>query len=98
MSSVMPNWRRWRMGLNSGNDVATFDVVLNLSAETCLAYYEGRIEQVVAVSLDGRRVAFPAVALRRIMTRDGVRGVFRLEVSEQGRLLNIRQVAELPAR
>lgn len=76
--------------------MATFDVVLKLSAETCLAYYEGRVEQVVAVGLDGRRVAFPAVALRRIMTRDGVRGVFRLEVSEQGRLVSIRQVAELP--
>lgn len=75
----------------------TLDVVLNLSAETCLAYYEGRIEQVVAESRDGRRVAFPAVALRRIITRNGVQGIYRLEVSEQGRLLTIRRVAGLPA-
>ena len=72
------------------------DVVLDLSVEACLAYYAGQAGQVRAFSPDGRRVAFPAVALRRMVTRRGVRGIYRLEVSEQGRLLAIRRVADLP--
>lgn len=71
------------------------DIVLDLSAEACLAHYEGRVEQVVAQSLDGRRVAFPAEALRRVVTRDGVRGVFRLSFTPEGRFLSMARVAGL---
>jgi hypothetical protein len=67
----------------------TIDVVINLSYEACLAHYEGRIGQVYTYSLDGRRVVFPAEALRRVMTHDGVYGTYRLKFSEQGRFISI---------
>lgn len=73
----------------------SLDIVLDLSAEACLAHYEGRVEQVVARSVDGRRVAFPAGALRQVVTRDGVRGVFRLSFTYEGRFLSIARVAGL---
>lgn len=75
----------------------TLNVMLSLSPEACRAYYEGRAEQVHAYSTDGRRVAFPAVALRRVVTREGVNGIYCLQVSDQGRLLGISRVADLPA-
>jgi len=71
------------------------DIVLDLSAEVCLAHYAGRVEQVVSQSLDGRRVAFPAEALRQVVTRDGVRGVFRLSFTPEGRFLSIERVTGL---
>lgn len=67
----------------------SLDVTLNLSAGECLAYYQGRIQQVYAYSLDGRRVVFPAKALHRIVTRGGVDGVFRLYYSDSGRFESI---------
>jgi len=66
------------------------DIRLNLSARECLDYYEGHYSQVVARSLDGRRVAFPAEALRRVMTAEGVRGTYRIEVDEKGKWISIR--------
>ncbi|OUE41889.1 hypothetical protein BZY95_11070 [Billgrantia desiderata SP1] len=67
----------------------SIDVVIELSAEACLAHYEGRVGQVLAHSLDGRRVVFPAEALRRVVTRDGVHGTFRLSFTSEGRFRSI---------
>ncbi|MDW7748274.1 DUF2835 family protein [Halomonas sp.] len=67
----------------------SIDVVIELSYDACLAHYEGRVEQVYTRSLDGRRVAFPAVALRHVVTREGVYGVYRLTFSEGGRFISI---------
>ncbi|MCE8014851.1 DUF2835 domain-containing protein [Halomonas sp. MCCC 1A17488] len=68
------------------------DVVLKLSAEACLAHYQGRVGQVLAMSLDGRRVAFPAEALRHVVSRDGVHGVFRLCFTPEGRFRSIARL------
>ncbi|MGQ4880123.1 DUF2835 domain-containing protein [Billgrantia sp. LNSP4103-1] len=70
----------------------SIDVVLQLSAEACLAHYEGRVGQVLASSLDGRRVAFPAEALRRVVTREGVHGTFRLTFTPEGRFLDLTRL------
>lgn len=76
----------------------SLDIVLDLSAEACLAHYEGRVEQVVARSLDGCRVAFPAEALRQVVAHDGVHGIFRLSFTADGRFRSIVRVAELEHR
>ncbi|MBZ0331726.1 DUF2835 domain-containing protein [Halomonas sp. ANAO-440] len=70
----------------------TIDVVIELSHDACLAHYEGRVGQVHTRSLDGRKVIFPAEALRRVVTRDGVHGRFRLTFSEAGRFVSIRKL------
>ncbi|WP_108446326.1 DUF2835 domain-containing protein [Halomonas denitrificans] len=70
----------------------SIDVVIELSYEACLAHYTGQVTQVQTRSLDGRRVAFPAEALRRVVTRDGVHGRFRLTFTEAGRFCAIRRL------
>ncbi|EWG98755.1 DUF2835 domain-containing protein [Halomonas sp. BC04] len=70
----------------------TIDVVIELSHAACLAHYEGRVGQVHTYSLDGRKVIFPAEALRRVVTRDGVHGRFRLTFSDAGRFIAIRRL------
>lgn len=67
----------------------TIDVVINLHYDECLAYYEGRIANVRTRSVDGRWVIFPAEAIRKVINRDGVRGIYRLRFSEQGRFISI---------
>lgn len=70
--------------------MTSIDVVIELSYDACLAHYEGRAGQVYTRSLDGRRVVFPAEALRRVVTRDGVHGVYRLTFSDEGRLHSLQ--------
>ena len=67
----------------------SIDIVLHLTHDECLAHYEGRFGNVRTRSLDGRRVVFPAEAIRRVVSRDGVNGVFRLEFSDEGKFISI---------
>ncbi|MGM0615610.1 MAG: DUF2835 domain-containing protein [Pseudomonadota bacterium] len=71
----------------------SLDIVLHLSYDECLAHYEGRIGNVRTRSLDGRWVIFPADAIRRVVSRDGVHGVFRLNFSDQGKFVSIEPLA-----
>lgn len=68
------------------------DVIIELSPEACLSHYEGRTGQVYTWSLDGRRVVFPATALRQVVTRDGVHGIFRLRFSSAGQFETIERI------
>ncbi len=72
----------------------TIDVVIHLTQEECLAHYEGWAKNVHTRSLDGRRVIFPATALRRIVGRDGVNGVYRLTYSNSGKFESIVALRE----
>ncbi|WP_249975284.1 DUF2835 family protein [Vreelandella olivaria] len=68
----------------------SIDVVIHLSQSECLAHYAGHYSTVRTRSVDGRWVVFPAEALRRVVGRDGVHGIFRLEFSDQGRFISIQ--------
>ncbi len=63
----------------------SIDVIIELSAEQCRAHYAGAIDHVYAHSVDGRKVLLPAQALRRVVARDGVHGVYRLTFTEEGK-------------
>jgi hypothetical protein len=83
--------------LSSSSTVAakympSIDVVIELSADACLSHYEGFAERVYTWSLDGRRVVFPAQALRQVVSPDGVHGVFRLRFSASGQFESIERL------
>jgi hypothetical protein len=65
------------------------DVQLTLTAGQILNFYRGNAETVVARSLDGRTVHFPAAVLPRLVTPEGVNGIFRLTFDEDNRLADI---------
>ncbi|HAZ99365.1 DUF2835 domain-containing protein [Halomonas sp. CnH100-B] len=67
----------------------SIDVILHLSVTECLAYYEGRYDNVRARSVDGRWVVFPAHAVQRVVGHEGVHGVFRITFTDQGRFHHI---------
>lgn len=44
-----------------------------------LPYYQGKVSGIVVTSIQGLRVQFPAMHLRKFVTPSGVQGYFRLE-------------------
>jgi len=67
-------------------------VDLHISAEQYLRLYRGEVESVVARTLDGRRVRFPAGALRGFVTREGISGRFRIRYGADGKLIDVQRV------
>jgi len=62
---------------------------LDISSDTMKRYYQGRSSAVLATDRSGRRVRFPAMALRPHVTHEGVRGTFCLETDDEHRLLGL---------
>lgn len=71
---------------------------LELSPERYLHYYRGAAKSVSAISLDGKRVQFPAEHLRPFVTRDGVHGLFALQFDSNNRFVALKRIGDLPAR
>ncbi len=69
-------------------------VDLALSAQDCQGYYLGQIKQVVARTVDGRNVRFPANILQKVLTHDGVYGRFEIEFDDQGKFVAITPWAQ----
>lgn len=65
---------------------------VRISSDEWLAYYRGTARDVVARAEDGRTVRFPARALHRFLTRDGIMGRFRLDYDESGRLRGVEKL------
>lgn len=72
----------------------TLRLRLSIPPEACLRYYQGEVRDVLARSEDGRRVRFPAAALRQHIRRDGVQGRFELEYDEHHRLVALRRIGD----
>lgn len=61
-------------------------VDLNIPVSELLRYYRGSAGSVIAHDRYGRRLRFPAVALRPFVTSAGVYGRFELQVDDTNRL------------
>ena len=66
-------------------------VVLDISAAAYQRMYRGTAQHVLAEDLQGRRIRFPASALRPFVTHNGVNGLFVLRVDARNRLIDIRR-------
>ncbi len=53
--------------------------------------YQG-VNEVLAYSVDGQRVRFPAIILRRFVSHAGIRGRFRIDFDEQHRFQHIEKI------
>lgn len=54
--------------------------------------YQGVVRDVLAQSIDGRRVRFPAAILRPYVTHSGISGRFRIVFDEQNRFQAIEKI------
>lgn len=70
----------------------TITLTLTISADELAHYYRGDARQIMAVADDGRRVQFPASAVRRFVTREGIHGRFALRIDANGKLLDVQRL------
>lgn len=54
--------------------------------------YAGAVRNVSTVSVDGRRVQFPANVLRPYVTREGIRGRFMIRFTADNRFESIERL------
>lgn len=78
--------------MNIKNHASSIRIRLSISAEEYLAYYQGSAQVVVARSDDNRVVQFPASAIRKFVTHDGVHGRFEITFDENNKLTAIQPV------
>ena len=79
--------------MTSRNNPRSIRFRLAISAEDYLAYYQGNATEVVARSDDNRVVRFPANAIRKFVTREGVFGYFEITFDEHNKLIAVRPVS-----
>lgn len=66
---------------------------IDLPAHQLHAYYRGEIRVVRARASTGQMVQFPASALQRHFTKEGVRGQFRMAFDENNKFIALERVA-----
>lgn len=74
------------------NPLQTIVVNLAIPAEEYQRLYQGVVRDVLAQSVDGRRIRFPAAILRPYVTRTGIYGRFRIVFDEQNRFNTIEKL------
>ena len=62
---------------------------LQISAEKYQLYYRGSAKFVKVTATDGRTLKFPANALQKFVSHDGINGQFEIVFDENNRLLSL---------
>jgi Protein of unknown function (DUF2835) len=65
---------------------------LAMSPEKYLAYYQGVAQNIVARSEDNRNIKFPASAIRKFLTHEGIFGLFEIQFDKNNKLIEIKKI------
>lgn len=65
---------------------------LSIPAREYLRFYQGQARAVIVRGYDGRRIQFPADALRGHVTREGIHGEFELRFDDRHRLVGLFRI------
>jgi len=70
------------------------EVVLDvaLSAFKYEAMYTGLVKNLVASSLDGRKIQLPLSAFQRFVTHQGIHGLFEVEFDDKNKLIAVTRL------
>ena len=78
--------------MNTKNHSSSIRFRLAISAEEYLAYYQGSAQVVVARSDNNKTIRFPASAIRKFVTHDGIFGSFEITFDENNKLIAIQPI------
>lgn len=67
-------------------------VNLSIAPDEYQRWYQGSVRDVLAYAVDGRSVRFPAPILRQFVTRDGIRGRFKITFDQHNRFQAIEKI------
>ncbi len=73
-------------------EIRALVVKLAIDAEEMQRWYRGSAKEVLAYSLEGKKVRFPASVLRPFVTREGVHGHFRIIFDSHHKLRGVEQI------
>lgn len=73
-------------------DLKQIVIDLQISEDEYLRVYRGQARSVLAHSIDGRRVRFPASILQPFVTRTGIHGRFRIRFDTEGQFESIEKL------
>lgn len=62
---------------------------LHVSAEKYLSYYQGAAKNVVVTADDGRTLRFPASALQKFVSKEGVSGRFQIVFDDGHKIISL---------
>lgn len=63
-----------------------------LTAEQCLAYYQGAITQVLVWAESGEKVQLPAHHFRPYISHFGLNGYFELTTTATGKFIGLKKI------
>jgi hypothetical protein len=69
-----------------------FQFRLDLTAAACEQYYRGQVSQVLARSIDGTSIQFPALLIKPFVSVNGVHGLFTLTCDDDGKNSKLQRV------
>ena len=78
--------------LGSFPSMPDLEFTLHFTPDEVLRYYRGQARSVVATLDDGRTLQFPASALQKVVTENGVHGRFRLRFDANHKFLGLERV------
>jgi hypothetical protein len=67
---------------------------LAIPAEHYLTYYQGVAKEVAVGTEDGRRLRFPASAIQRFVSRQGIYGRFEIRFDSSNKLIGIERLSD----
>ncbi|WP_328987850.1 DUF2835 family protein [Thiorhodovibrio winogradskyi] len=70
----------------------TFEFSLWIPREDLLAFYEGRTRRISVLANNGQRIELPAEFFRRFVDHRGIKGRFRVIVTDEHRMVDIQRL------
>ena len=70
----------------------TYYFSLSLTYEQCEVLYLPSYNAVVVIEDGGKRIQIPSKNLRPFVTQTGIKGRFRLQISQQKKLLSLHKI------
>lgn len=65
---------------------------LQISPEQYQRYYAGSAKAVVVTATDGRTLKFPANAIQKFVTQEGIQGVFEIQFDDNNKMIGIKRI------
>lgn len=72
--------------------MTSYEFHLRIPATQYLDFYRGTMRQVIANSISGQKVQFPASLLQQYVGHDGIHGRFVLTVGDNNKCISLQRV------
>jgi Protein of unknown function (DUF2835) len=92
MSLFLTSEKNYYSGMNNKVTPYRLRFQLSLSSDKYLAYYKGKANSIQTRSIDNKKIRFPASAVRKFLSHDGIHGLFEIQFDENNKLIKIEKI------